>query len=110
MDLIAIVLYLVCYYLRPQEWGPLFAKIQFVQLIMVFAVLAVVFRERSVRLRDLIRTPHDWAMLLFWAWLVVSSPTPWETFQNTYSLPITYFIIVQVLTSIPRIKKFVGWW
>lgn len=110
MELAAVILFLVLYYLRPQEWFSFFGEIRFAQWVMIFALCAIFFRERSVRLGNLLRTPHDWMVLGFWGWMVISSPTKWETFQNSYSLIVTYLIIVQVLTSVKRIKVFVGWW
>ncbi len=110
MDFVSIILFLVMYYIRPQEWGELFSKVHFAQLVMGFALLSLFFRERSLKWGNLFRTPHDWMVLAFWLWLVLTSPTPWETFKATNSLFLTYIIIVQTLVTLPRIKQFVGWW
>ena len=110
MDLIAVVLFLVLYYLRPQEWAGVFSTIHFVQIIMLTGVATLFFRERGLRLRDLFRTPHDWAVLAFWLWIVLSAPHPWDAFKENANLYIFYIVIVQALHSIPRMKIFLGWW
>jgi O-antigen ligase len=111
MDLISVILFLVLYYLRPQEWSGMFAKIHFVQLIMIFGLATLFFRARSIRGNELLRTPHDWLMLLFFGWVVANAASPWDCFWD-YMLPLAvfYIVIVHTLTSTKRISIFVGWW
>ena len=110
MDFVAIILFLVFYYLRPQEWFALFAQIHFVQLVMYLSFISLFLRERSVKVGDFLKTPHDWMVLFFFAWLILTSPTPWETFKAVSPLAVFYIVIVQTLTTIPRITKYLGWW
>jgi hypothetical protein len=110
MDLFTVILFLVLYYIRPQEWTGAFATIHFVQIVMLTALGSLFFRERGLRLADLFRTPHDWAVCAFWLWIVFTSPTRWDTFRETANLYIFYIVIVQTLYSVPRLNKFVGWW
>ncbi len=110
MDLVTVILFLVLYYLRPQEWSGAFATIRFVQLIMLAALATLFFRPRGLRPGDLFRTPHDWMVFGFWLWLVVSATSPWTTFKENANLYIFYIVIVQVLSSIRRITVFVAWW
>lgn len=110
MDLITVILFLVLYYLRPQEWSGAFATIHFVQIIMLTALATLFVRERGFHPRDLFRTPHDWMVFGFWAWLVLSAASPWDTFKDNANLYIFYIVIVQTLTTVPRLLTFVGWW
>ncbi len=110
MDLLAVILFLVLYYLRPQEWPFGLGEVRFVQIVMLTGMASLVFRARGLQPRDLFRTPHDWAVLAFWLWLVGSSPTPWPTFKESANLYIFYVVIVQTLYTVPRLEKFVGWW
>ena len=110
MDFTCIVLFLAIYHLKPQEWTSLFATIRFAQLTM-FASLATLFlRERSLKVSDFFRTPHDWAMLAFFGWVVVASPTPFHTFKEFLNCLVFYVVTVQTLTNWDRIKRFLGWW
>ncbi|MEP6667602.1 MAG: hypothetical protein ABJF10_00530 [Chthoniobacter sp.] len=110
MDLVIVILFLCLYYLRPQEWSGMFSTIHFVQIVMLSGVAALFLREQSYRPRDMFRTPHDWAVFGFWAWLVLSAVHPWDTFKDNANLYIFYLVIVQILTSVPRMKIFVAWW
>jgi len=110
MDLVTVILFLILYYLRPQEWAGVFSTIHFVQIVMLAGVATLFFRDRGIRPRDLFRTPHDWAVCAFWLWIVLASPHPWETFKENANLYIFYIVIVQTLRTIPRMKIFLGWW
>ena len=110
MDLFSVIAFLVLYYVRPQEWTETLANAHFVQLTMLLGLSSLFFRERGMRFGELFRTPHDWAVLAFWLWLVLSSPTPWDTFKDNANIYVFYIVIVQALYSIPRTSTFVGWW
>ncbi|MEI9896297.1 MAG: hypothetical protein WDN28_21145 [Chthoniobacter sp.] len=110
MDLVTVILFLILYYLRPQEWSGLFSTIHFVQIVMLAGVATLFARERGFRPRDMFRTPHDWAVLAFWLWLVLSAVHPWDTFKENANLFIFYVVIVQALSTVPRLKIFAGWW
>lgn len=110
MDFACIVLFLAIYHLKPQEWTEIFSKIHFAQLVMFASIGALFLRERSVRIRDFFRTPHDWAMFAFFGWVVIASPTPIDTFKEFLNRLVFYVVIVQTLTNWERISKFMGWW
>jgi hypothetical protein len=110
MDLAAVILFLVLYYLRPQEWPFGLSSISFVKIVMLFGLATLFFRPRGFQVRDLFRTPHDWAVLAFWLWIVFASDTPWQTFKDSANLYVFYIVIVQTLYTVPRLEKFVGWW
>jgi hypothetical protein len=110
MDLVTVILFLILYYLRPQEWSAAFSTIHFAQIVMLTGLATLFFRERGLRPRDLFRTPHDWAVLAFWLWLVLSAVHPWETFKENANLLVFYIVIVQTLYSVSRMKIFAGWW
>src|ERR1700677_4863443 len=110
MDLVSVVLFLILYYLLPQEWAGMFSTIHFVQIVMLSGLASLLFRERGIRPGDFFRTPHDWAVFAFWLWIIVSSPHRWETFKENANLYIFYIVIVQALRSIPRMRIFALWW
>lgn len=110
MDFACIVLFLALYHLKPQEWTPLFAQIKFVQLVMLASIATLFFREKQLKARDFFRTPHDWAMYAFFGWVVIASPTPFDTGKEFFNRLVFYVVIVQTLTNWERITKFLGWW
>src|SRR5262245_6247881 len=110
MDLLWVILFLITYYVRPQEWFAFLNGTHFVQFVMIGAITVLFVRQRSLRPRDLFRTPHDWLMLLFWMWMWVSSPTRLETFEQTFSYFAFYAVVVQSLTSVRRMEIFLTCW
>ena len=111
MDFTCIVLFLAIYYLKPQEWTSVFAHIRFVQLTMLAALGTLLFRERSLRARDFFRTPHDWAMALFFVWVCITyHEGPVAGFREFLNRVVFYVVIVQTLTNWNRISRFLGWW
>ena len=111
MDFVSVILFLILYYLRPQEWPLGLASISFVKWTMLAGLASLTLRERGFNVRSLFRTPHDWAVLAFWLWIVFSTPdSKWETFKETVNLYIFYVVIVQTLYSVERLNQFVGWW
>jgi len=110
MDLVIVILFQALYYLRPQEWSDTFSTIHFIQAVMLTGIATLFFRQGGFRPREMFRTPHDWAVLAFWAWMVIASPAHWATFKECVNLYIFYIVIVQALRSVPRMKVFVGWW
>jgi len=111
MDFGAITLFLMFYYVRPQEWIPMVSSLRLVAFSMVFALVATLMRERGFTPRDLLRTPHDWLMLLYFLWIVGSSGSARETLGKVYAFALYYVVTVQALSpNIERIQKFLNWW
>lgn len=110
MDFLPVILFLISYYLRPQEWSAMFARIHFVQLSMMLAIAALFMRDRGFRFGSLLRTPHDWMMFAFLGWTVVASPTPVATLEAVFPFAMFYIVIVQTLTTVPRMNRFFRWW
>lgn len=110
MDLTCVILFLVLYYIRPQEWSGLFSKIHFVQAVMLLAMATLVFRERKLSFKILFRTPHDWMMAAFFVWMIFTSGAPYYTFRENINLAIFYVVIVHTLYNTKRLNIFLGWW
>src|SRR5581483_8749442 len=110
MDFASIVLFLMVYYLRPQEWIGFLNNVHPVQLVMLMALFSLISREQKLAIKDFFRTPHDWIMTAYFAWTVFASPTPIDTFKSIESAILTYYVGVQCLNSLYRIKKLIAWW
>lgn len=98
------------YYIRPQEWAGFLSGLHPVTLIMVFALVAMVMKEREFSVKDFFQTPHDWVMFAWFFYTVLTSPTPRETFGEVKSYLIFYLVIVQALSTFKRIDQFLKWW
>jgi hypothetical protein len=110
MDFAAIIVFLILYYIRPQEWIGFVAELTPVKWSIVFALITMVGRKRGFHVRELIQTPHDWMMLLYLLWIIGSNVAAVDTFFNNYNLFIYYIVTVQALSSATRAQTFLSWW
>jgi len=109
MDFVSLVIFLALYYLRPQEWISEFNALHPVQLLSVLAIWAMVQKNR-LSFKKLVQTPLDWLMLAYFVWTLIAGFQPHQTFSGIQSVILFYFAGVCTLDSIPRIKRFLGWW
>lgn len=108
MDFAAIALFLVLYHLRLQEWVGLARSLRLVAFSMAFAIVATLLRERGFKLKDLVKTPHDWFMLAFLVWVVVTGPP--FTWGQVYAVFLYYIMTVQALCRLNRLQWFLTIW
>ena len=110
MDLAPIILFLILYYIRPQEWIGWAASLQLIKVSIAFAIITMFSRNRGLTWKDFFKTPHDWLILAYFLWIVGSSPSSFDTLGNIYNLFVFYAITVQALSSMQRITRFLNWW
>jgi len=108
MDFAAIALFIVLYHLRVQEWLSIARSLRLVAFAMAFAIVATLLRERGFKLKDLLKTPHDWFMLAFLIWTVVTGPN-W-TWGQVYPVFLYYIMTVQALFRLNRLQWFITIW
>ena len=110
MDFTAVILFLINYYLKPQEWTGLLSKMHPVQISIFLGIFALLRREKAVRKSDLFQTPHDWAILIFFSWIILTAHNPFVAFNGVINLVVFYVVIVQTLNTVRRIHIFLCWW
>jgi len=110
MDFVSLILVLILYYLRPQEWSGVLSTLRPIQIVSLLILISLFRRKRGLKLRDFFQTPHDWIMFTYFGWTIFSSPTPYEVLKNIQGTILYYIIGVQALTTIPRLRKFLTWW
>lgn len=108
MDFAAIALFLVLYHLRLQEWLSIARSLRLVAFAMVFAIVATLLRERGFKLKELLKTPHDWFILAFLLWTLLTGPS-W-TWGEIYPMFLYYLMTVQALFSLNRLQWFLTLW
>lgn len=110
MDFAAVILYLVIYYVRPQEWSGFLSSLRPVTTVMIFAIVSLFLRERGVQWRSLLRSPQDWLMLVYFLYLTFFVYSDSENYKLARNLFIIYFVIVLALTEVERLRRFLYWW
>ena len=108
MDFAAIVAFSIVLYVRPQEIFPFLASLRPAFVVLAWGGTAIFTREGGVT--KVLRTPHDWAMLAYFAWIVFTNDDKWGTWNKIYPFVGFYFITVQALNSMQRIYVFLYWW
>jgi len=109
MDFVALILFLALYYVRPQEWTPIFDTLHPIQILSVLALFAMI-QTRKLRPRDLVRTPLDWLVLFYFIWTLIAGFQFRRSLGEIQSVLLFYFVAVRSLDSIPRQKTFLAWW
>jgi hypothetical protein len=110
MDFVCFVLFLVFYYIRPQEWYGFLATLRPIQLLSFFSVASILFRDKGVQPRDLLRTPLDWLMWAYFAWTIFTNQAPLDTAKSIQSVILCYALGIVALNSFVRIEKLLQWW
>jgi hypothetical protein len=109
MDFFALILFLALYYVRPQEWTPFFDTLHPIQLLSILALWAMI-QTGKLRPRDLVRTPLDWLVLLYFIWTLIAGFQFRRSLGEIQAVLLFYFVAVRSLDSISRQKRFLAWW
>lgn len=110
MDLVCFILFIVLYYVRPQEWYGFLANLQPMKILSLVTVLALFTRERKVTLGDLFRTPVDWLVWGLIAWAIFTNASPKAAAQMLQAHILCYALGVFAVTSVVRLNKVLLWW
>lgn len=110
MDLRLALLFLFLYFIRPQDWVQALIGANVVRPLML-AWMGVLFtrRERSP-LPGLLRTPHDWLLLIYFLYVVWNAPDSQATFNGFFPLLVFYALTVQSLTDWNKVLKYLKMW
>jgi hypothetical protein len=111
MDFKSALLVLLVYFIRPQDWIAALNGVGIVTPIMLVAFATMIQRSRSLGIKlDFLRTPHDWGMLAYYAYVVYTSSDPSATFKDAFSLFAFYFVTVQALSNVTRLHIYLKTW
>lgn len=111
MDFVTVVLVLLVYYIRPQDWVAGLIGVGIVTPIMAVAIFAMVSRAKEEgRKLQLFLTPLDWWVLALYIFIGVTHPYPYGAFKDSLPLFAFYFVTVQALRSVERLRKYLIYW
>ncbi len=103
-------LFLALYYIRPQDWLPGMAGMNIIRPVMVLWVMAMVVEGLHSPLRGFFRTAHDWAMLVFYIYVVWNAPSEAGAGSAMFSLVIFYYLTTQSLSSWKKLLGYLRAW
>lgn len=111
MEFFLAIFFLLFYYIRPQDWVPGLAGFRVIKpLIAIWAVVLHSNRSQPPALAGILRTPHDWLMYSYYAYVVVTSPNVKDTLIGFLPLVVFYAFTVQSITSWDRLRSYLEWW
>lgn len=110
MEFRTAIFFLFLYYIRPQDWIPAISGVNIVRpMILVWLVSLMSARSRMV-LPGLLRTPHDWGLLLYLGYIVWNAYDGFATFKEVLPLAMFYGFTVRSLNSWDRVLNYLKAW
>lgn len=110
MDFVGIVLFVIALYVRPQEFFSVFEALRPALASMAMTGVGLFIREGGVSLKQVIRTPMDWMMTLYFVYILFWTPgTFGDLWSELYPFIGFYFLVALTLTSMRRIYQYLAW-
>lgn len=110
MDFRLSLIFLLLYFIRPQDWVQFLIGVNVVRPLMIIWTVALLTRRERSPLAGLLRTPHDWVLLTYLFYVVWNSPDSKTTFTSFFPLLVFYALTVQSLNSWDRLFKYLKMW
>ncbi|MBL9177477.1 MAG: O-antigen ligase family protein [Verrucomicrobiaceae bacterium] len=104
------LIFLFLYYIRPQDWVPGMAGVNIVRLVMIIWIVVMMAEGLNSPLRGFFRTPHDWAMLAFYVYVVWNAPAEAGAGMGMLSLVVFYYLTTQALSSWSKLLGYLRFW
>lgn len=109
VEFICSCVYLILYYIRPHEWMWIVKDIKAVQLTTFVGLVAIIKRP-GFRTSQLLRTPHDYLVLAFYVFIVITSDDWWETLNRLKPVFLFYLVIVFAIKNWDLLERYLTWW
>lgn len=108
MEFFFALLFLILYYLRPQDWVPGLSGFEIIKPLVAAWLLALVAaRSRPSPLPGFARTPHDWAMFAYLGYIVVYGG---GSIMGVLPLLAFYVLTVQSVNTWERLRRYLTVW
>jgi len=108
MEFVVSVIFLLLYNIRPQDWLPGLAGTQIIRpVIAIWLVALFAARSKPSPLPGVARTPHDWAMFAYLAYIVFFGE---GSVMGVLPFLAFYTLTVQSVNSWPRLLLYLKFW
>jgi hypothetical protein len=104
------LLVLGLYYLRPQDWFPGMLGWNLMRPVALVGLIALATRPQGAGFGSLIKTPIDWAMLLYVGFIVITAPEPIDTLKAMLPLAVFYLLTAQGIQERGELVSYFKWW
>ena len=110
MDFKLVVLVLLTYYIRPQDWVGGMSGINIMKPLMALTLFALFTRRRGFSMSSLVRTPLDWAVVAYGAYIIFTAPSGQRPLTPIVILLAYYFVTSQALSTPRRLAIYLRCW
>ena len=107
MEFVISIVFLLLYYVRPQDWVSGLEGTNIIQPVIGLWFVSLFLANRRVPISGIFRTPHDWVMLVYFLYIVLVGG---GSFLDALSYFSFYFLTVQSLTSWEKLRKYLSFW
>lgn len=108
MEFFFAILFLLFYYIRPQDWLPGLEGAGLVKpIIGAWLLVLVASRPRPSPLTGIMRTPHDWIMVVYLGYIVVFAD---GAIMAILPFLAFYLLTVQSVNSWSRLLTYLKYW
>ncbi len=108
MEFFFAVLFLLIYYIRPQDWVPGMAGFELVRPVVgLWLITLLIGKSRPSPLAGFARTPHDWIMMSYLGYIVFFGG---GTIMGVIPLLAFYILTVHSVNSWPRMLRYLTFW
>jgi O-antigen ligase/polysaccharide polymerase Wzy-like membrane protein len=104
------LLFLATYFIRPQDWVPGLAGFNIIRPIILLWGFSLLSEGLHSPLPGIFSTAHDWAMLIFYGYVVWTAPGEAGAGSGMFSLVIFYYLTTQALTSWKKLWGYLRVW
>lgn len=104
------IVFLGLYFIRPQDWVPGMAGFGVVRPLMMVWFMLLLAKGSGAAVSGLVRTPHDWAILAYFSYVVWTAPAGVNAGSDMRTLVIFYFLTVHALGDWQRMLYYIKAW
>ncbi len=110
MEFTALVLFLIFYFVHPQDWVEAIAGLNVIKPIMFLGIVGLLQRPNRTPVWGWMRTPHEWIMVAYLLHGIWVDFDWWFTLTAMLPLAAFYFLTSQTLVTEDRLDRFFKWW
>lgn len=106
MELKAAIFFVFLYYIRPQDWVAGMEGFNIIRPMILFWGWALYNARQRSPVAGVLKTPHDWIMMAYWAWVVWTAQEAQAALTGFLTLLVFYSFTVHSITSWSRVMLY----
>ena len=110
MEFRTALLFLFLYYIRPQDWIPSITGFNIIRPMIIIWLVSLISARTRPAISGVLRTPHDWAMLAYYVYVVWNSPDQNATLKGFLPYVVFYAFTIRSLTTWERVLGYLKFW